>query len=65
MRTVDLTRELKGGKSVQHLFKVDDTRLLLGLLTGLILWFGGYAGGQTGIMFAFVFAMMTGDPASS
>jgi heat shock protein HtpX len=34
------------------------TTLLLGLLTGLILWFGGYAGGQGGIMIAFIFAMM-------
>jgi heat shock protein HtpX len=32
------------------------TTLLLGLLTGLILFIGGYAGGQTGVMIAFVFA---------
>ncbi len=34
------------------------TTLLLGLLTGLIIWFGGYLGGQAGIVVAFLFAMM-------
>ena len=32
------------------------TTLLLGLLTGLILWIGGAMGGQTGIFIAFLFA---------
>ena len=32
------------------------TTLLLGLLTGLILWFGQFLGGSQGLMFAFVFA---------
>jgi len=32
------------------------TTLLLGLLTGLILWAGGALGGQSGMMIAFVFA---------
>ena len=32
------------------------TTLLLGLLTGLILWIGGALGGQTGIVIAFLFA---------
>jgi len=34
------------------------TTLLLGLLTGLILWFGGYVGGQSGMMIAFLFALL-------
>lgn len=34
------------------------TTLLLGLLTGLILWFGGYVGGQSGMVIAFLFAML-------
>jgi len=34
------------------------TTLLLGLLTGIILWFGGYLGGQNGMVIAFVFALM-------
>ncbi|MEW6442967.1 MAG: zinc metalloprotease HtpX [bacterium] len=33
------------------------TTLLLGLLTGLILWIGGYLGGRSGMMIAFVFAL--------
>ena len=32
------------------------TTLLLGLLTGLILWIGGALGGQTGMVIAFLFA---------
>ena len=32
------------------------TTLLLGLLTGIILWFGGFLGGSQGLMVAFVFA---------
>ena len=32
------------------------TTLLLGLLTGLILWIGGALGGKTGIVIAFIFA---------
>jgi heat shock protein HtpX len=32
------------------------TTLLLGLLTGLILWFGAYLGGEQGLVIAFVFA---------
>jgi heat shock protein HtpX len=34
------------------------TTLLLGLLTGLILWFGGYVGGQSGMVIAFLFALI-------
>ncbi len=34
------------------------TTLLLGLLTGLILWFGGYVGGQSGMVIAFLFAVI-------
>jgi len=34
------------------------TTLLLGLLTGLIIWFGGAMGGQTGLVIAFIFALM-------
>jgi len=34
------------------------TTLLLGLLTGLILWFGGYVGGQSGMVIAFLFALL-------
>ncbi len=33
------------------------TTLLLGLLTGIILWFGGYLGGQQGMIIAFMFAL--------
>ncbi len=32
------------------------TTLLLGLLTGIILWFGEFLGGSQGLVFAFVFA---------
>jgi heat shock protein HtpX len=32
------------------------TTMLLGLLTGLILWIGGYLGGQSGMVIAFLFA---------
>ena len=32
------------------------TTLLLGLLTGIILWFGEFLGGSQGLMVAFVFA---------
>jgi heat shock protein HtpX len=32
------------------------TTLLLGLLTGLILWFGAFLGGEQGLVIAFVFA---------
>jgi len=34
------------------------TTLLLGLLTGLIMWFGQYLGGSHGLMIAFVFATL-------
>jgi heat shock protein HtpX len=34
------------------------TTLLLGLLTGIILWFGGYLGGQNGMVIAFMFALI-------
>jgi heat shock protein HtpX len=34
------------------------TTLLLGLLTGLIIWIGGYFGGQGGIVIAFLFAVI-------
>jgi heat shock protein HtpX len=34
------------------------TTLLLASLTGLIVWIGGYFGGQGGMLFAFVFAVM-------
>jgi heat shock protein HtpX len=34
------------------------TTLLLGLLTGLILWIGGYFGGRGGMMIAFLFAII-------
>jgi heat shock protein HtpX len=34
------------------------TTLLLGLLTGLIVWIGGYFGGQGGIVIAFLFAVI-------
>jgi heat shock protein HtpX len=34
------------------------TTLLLGLLTGIILWVGGYLGGQNGMMIAFMFAII-------
>ncbi len=34
------------------------TTLLLGLLTGLIIWIGGYFGGQGGMIFAFLFAVI-------
>jgi heat shock protein HtpX len=34
------------------------TTLLLGLLTGIIMWFGQYLGGSHGLMIAFVFATL-------
>jgi heat shock protein HtpX len=34
------------------------TTVLLGLLTGLIMWFGGYLGGSQGLIVAFVFAVI-------
>jgi len=34
------------------------TTLLLGALTGIILWFGQFLGGSTGLMIAFVFAVV-------
>jgi heat shock protein HtpX len=34
------------------------TTLLLGLLTGIILWFGGYLGGQNGMVIAFMIALV-------
>jgi heat shock protein HtpX len=34
------------------------TTLLLGLLTGIILWVGGYMGGQNGMVIAFMFALI-------
>jgi heat shock protein HtpX len=34
------------------------TTLLLGLLTGLIVWIGGYFGGQGGMVIAFLFAVI-------
>jgi heat shock protein HtpX len=34
------------------------TTLLLGALTGVILWFGQFLGGSTGLMIAFVFAVV-------
>ena len=34
------------------------TTLLLGALTGIILWFGQFLGGPTGLMIAFAFAIL-------